>query len=47
MTLCDSKKLIRFGIAKETIQGTPETAPDEYVYLVNDETSNSIGLSMN
>jgi hypothetical protein len=38
MTLCDSIKLIKFGLAKETTQGTPEDSPDEYAYLVNDET---------
>lgn len=38
MTLNDSIKLIKFGIAKETVPGTAETTPDEYVYLINDET---------
>jgi len=38
MTLTDSMKLIKFAIEKETVPGTPGTVPDEYVYLINDET---------
>ena len=38
MTLTDSMKLIKFAIEKETVPGTVGTTPDEYVYLVNDET---------
>lgn len=37
MTVSDSQKLVKFAIAKESVPGTAETAPDEYVYLVNDE----------
>ena len=38
MTLTDSMKLIKLAIEKEVTPGTAGTVPDEYVYLINDET---------